>query len=227
MEYTPENALAQDANPLATVDLNSEDQKIIAAWAEYKAPADIPEMQVWASHCAMFATGGPTVRLIGICPICGVTHGYSLGGYAPTRTPHCGGPREVVLRVQPGPVPHHVRFAIENEPEDAAFWAARLAPREISHGAKMLGLVDARTPLRKRGPVTRERFRVAVQALVDSGIFDERCGIITADAPERVGPVYRNLVARFVRRQPGKTMRARLRTALTASAKAAARGQQV
>lgn len=212
-------------NALATVELNQRDQKIIAEWAKYKAPADIFEMEVWANYRAMSATGGPTVRLIGICPICGTTHGYSLGGYGPTRQPHCGSPREVVLRVRPGPVPHHVRFALENEPEDAAFWATSLAPREMSHGAKMVALIDSRDGLRKRGPVFREHFRAAVQALVDSGVFDERCAIITADAPERAGPVYRQLVATFIRRQEGRTMRARIAKALTASIRLAGRGE--
>lgn len=230
MEYTSQFTPEQVSNSISTLDLNPKDQKIIAEWAEYKAPADALEMEVWANHRALFATGGPTVRLLGICPVCGLTHGFSLGGYGPVRWPHCHSglfnKQEVVLRFQPGPVPHDVRFALDNEAEDLALEAWKVTPK--SHGARVLPLVEARDRLRQTSkPLTTAERQEAIRKLMLSGIMDERAAIQIEGYGISPRMAYRNLLARFIRRQEKPSMRRRLAAALMEAQRMACRGEQL
>ena len=167
-----------------------------------------------------------TALLHGICPNCNFQHQWGISE-SPLRYPTCAPifrkPDTIALRFNPGNPPHDVQFAMDNEPEDVLFWSCRVLQ---SYGARMLALKDAEKVVR-RGRMRRDEVQSALLALLNSGPFSERSAIMCESCPENEGAINRSLLAAFIRKQPGHTMRERFGKALGNAARLAARGESV
>lgn len=206
----------------------------LARWGKIQSPPDIAVFRVWPLE----RTHDDDLILGGRCPLCGLYHAHGMSA-DPHRVPHCSErlppfrekPKPTLYRLQLSdePAPSDIRFAMVHRPESANLlhFAALALDERPAYGIKMQGLRDAHAAARR--PVTvkmdKARFKAAVQALVDSGIFDERAAMMLEDGARQEGEIFRALVAAFIRRHGPAPIRKRLARALYGASKLVGRGE--
>lgn len=186
------------------------------------AHIDLPRMPVWPNW-----RDGSGLRVTGWCPYCNRPHTHGLG-WTPMRVAHCAGAAggEYLMVFNDEPMPDDLTFALENEPVDLQTLEEFFRPRdEVAYSDRIGGLAEARRNIRKRAPIDRTRFGFAARRLAESGIFAERHAILVEDGGQDEVAAMRSLVAAFIKRQPGATMRERFRQALSSAYTKAVRGE--
>lgn len=150
----------------------------------------------------------PSVVAAGRCPICHRVHAYGIASGS-MRWTKCRGVDDTPDRIQ-------VRFVQAPMPDDIA--------REYDPEADRRDLMTFAMLARSHAPWTPLRTRIALRAVVRSEVLDERIAVAVEDGGLSIKQARRDTLAVFIRRQPGRTMRARLAGAIFAAYDAAGRG---
>ncbi len=242
------NAATQAVSPAAGIELTQQERETAMRWAAEPAVPGMTVFKVWPVQ----RTGRGDLILAGRCPICGIEHSHGLGGFS-TRSPHCSVllptlngrpiPDLYRLKLQDGPAPADLLFALEQPTDDLLqFTALLLKGERPAYSVKQQELRSAESAARRRSKrITREVFLGIIEVMARSGIFDERAAIqlegIRSNRPQHEveSALYRDLIARFIRATPVRnprhegerpdTQRRRLARALYRARKMVARGE--
>lgn len=206
-------------DPDGTWPLNPHELDMIARSNELAAiDLSLPEVQVWPRF-----RDHDHLHLTGRCPGCGIPRGFGLSG-RPWRylsCPECGG-LDVRLTIQLAPLPEDIEYACNHEPEDVAMMAKVF--ERPGYFTQVTDIGDARKSVRKGRRMSRDVFRTAWEAIARTGILDERHAIMI-ESGAHAGDAMRSLVAAFIRKRQGRTMRDRFREALKEARNLTVRGE--
>ena len=187
---------------------------------------DIAVFDVWSRH----RDDDGTLMVAGTCPLCHRPHEHKLNSPVHLRYPHCSDklppfrnkpkPLYVQLRVNPGEMPEGFRYSIDVPKPDLLTMAARFYDRYSAWRLR-------RRRDRKPPALPPDEFDEAVQFLIDSGVFDERAGIMMADGERDEREVHRHLLAAFIKAQGPGGWLLRMARAFNKAWTMAGRGEQL